>query len=116
MVQTFLPRLTPVVALSATLAAQVQHDVLDKLQFGKKGEYVNIDVGNDHPNISIVICGMHHPLNTYTDLDFVVAMLVDEVTQIPKTFIYADNIAVGQKIIEHLNSLLPEALQNSGII
>jgi superfamily II DNA helicase RecQ len=108
--------LTLVVVLSATLAAQVRHDVLDKLQFGREGIYVNIDEGNDRPNVSIVIRGIHHPLNTYTDLDFVVAMLVDNPTQILKTFIYADNIAVGQKIIEHLNSLLLEALQNSGII
>jgi len=116
MVRTFLPRLTPVVALSATLASRVRRDVLDKLQFGKRGDYVNIDVGNDRPNVSIVICGIHHPLNTYADLDFVVTMLVDDASQIPKTFIYADNIAVGQKIIEHLNSLLPESLQHSGII
>lgn len=116
MVRMFLPRLTPVVALSATLAARVRRDVLDKLQFGKRGEYVNIDVGNDRPNVSIVIRGIHHPLNTYADLDFVVAMLVDDPTQIPKTFIYADNIAVGQKIIEHLEALLPEALRGLGII
>ena len=115
-VRAFLPRLTPVVALSATLASRIRHDVLNKLQFGKRGDYINIDVGNDHPNKSIVIRGIHHPLNTYTDLDFVVAMLVDDVSQIPKTFIYANNIAVGQKIIEHLNSLLPESLQHSGII
>jgi superfamily II DNA helicase RecQ len=116
MVRAFLLRSTPVVALSATLAARVRRDVLDKLQFGKGGDYVNIDVGNDRPNVSIVIWGIHNPLNTYADLDFVVAMLADDPSQIPKTFIYADNIAVGQKIIEHLNSLLPESLQHSGII
>ena len=64
----------------------------------------------------MVIRGIHHPLNTYADLDFVVAMLVDDPSQIPKTFIYADNIVVGQKIIEHLNSLLPASLQYSMII
>ena len=116
MVRAFLPRLTPMVALSATLAPKVRRDVLDKLQFGKGGNYVNIDVGNDRPNVSMVIRGIHHPLNTYADLDFVMAMLVDDPSQIPKTFIYADNIAVGQKIIEHLNSLLPASLQYSGII
>ena len=63
-----------------------------------------------------MIRGIHHPLNTYADLDFVVAMLVDDPSQIPKTFIYADNIAVGQKIIDHLNSLLPKSIQHSGII
>jgi hypothetical protein len=43
-------------------------------------------------------------------------MLVDDPLQIPKTSIYVDNIVVGQKIIEHLNLLLPESLQHSGII
>jgi hypothetical protein len=55
-------------------------------------------------------------LNTYADLDFVVAMVCDDSSQIPKTFIYADNIAVGQKITEHLLSLLPLSLQLLRII
>lgn len=116
MVRTFLPRLTPIVALSATLPARVRRDVLDKLQFGKTGDYVSIDTGNDRPNVSIVIRAIHYPLNTYADLDFVVDMLVDDPSQIPKTFIYADNIAVGQKIIDHLDSLLPPSMRQLGII
>lgn len=43
-------------------------------------------------------------------------MLHNDPSQIPKTFIYTDNIAVGQKIIEHPLSLLPLSLQLSGII
>jgi hypothetical protein len=88
--------------------------VLAKLQFGN--DYINIDEGNDRANVSIVVRGIEHALNTYTDLDFVVATLCDDPSEIPKTFIYADNIAVGQKIIEHLLSLLPLSLQLSGII
>jgi hypothetical protein len=88
--------------------------VLAKLQFGN--DYINIDEGNDRANVSIVVRGIEHALNTYTDLDFVVAMLRNDPSQIPKTFIYTDNIAVGQRIIEHLLSLLPLSLQLSGII
>jgi superfamily II DNA helicase RecQ len=110
----FLPRNTPIVALSATLSARLRSDVLAKLQFGN--DYINIDEGNDRANMSIVARGIEHALNMYTDLDFVVATLRDDPSKIPKTFIYADNIAVGQKIIEHLLSLLPLSLQLSGVI
>jgi superfamily II DNA helicase RecQ len=113
-IRAFLPRNTPIVALSATLSARLRSDVLAKLQFGN--DYINIDEGNDRANVSIVVRGIEHALNTYADLDFVVAMLHDDPSEIPKTFIYADNIAVGQKIIEHLLSLLPLSLQLSGII
>ena len=70
-IRAFLPRGTPMIALSATLPARVRNGVLSKLQFSQ--DYVNIDIGNDRPNVSIIICGIHHPLNTYADLDFIVA-------------------------------------------
>ncbi|KAJ7859516.1 hypothetical protein B0H14DRAFT_3446642 [Mycena olivaceomarginata] len=44
-IRAFLPRGTPMIALSATLPARVRNDVLSKLQFSK--DYVNIDIGND---------------------------------------------------------------------
>ncbi|KAJ7704750.1 P-loop containing nucleoside triphosphate hydrolase protein [Mycena metata] len=109
MIRAFLPRGTPVVALSATLPARVRNDVLSKLQFGQ--DYANIDVGNDRPNVSIIVRGIHHPLNTYADLDFIVAGIRTK-EDIKKTFIYADNIATGVEIIDHLMSLLPPELQH----
>jgi superfamily II DNA helicase RecQ len=72
----FLPRGTPIVALSVTLSARIRTDVLSKLQFSK--DYVNIDVGNDRPNVSIVVRAFQHPLNTYSDLDFIVDDVTDE--------------------------------------
>lgn len=113
-IRAFLPRNTPLVALSATLSARIRADMLEKLQFGK--DYVNIDIGNDRSNVSIVVRGIQHQLNTYADLDFVVALFKDDPGQIPKTFIYADNITVGQQIIDHLTSLLPEEFRLAGII
>ncbi|KAJ7026664.1 P-loop containing nucleoside triphosphate hydrolase protein [Mycena alexandri] len=109
MIRAFLPRGTPVVALSATLPARIRNDVLSKLQFGQ--DYANIDVGNDRPKVSIVVRGIHYPLNTYADLDFIVAGIRTK-EDIKKTFIYADNIATGVKIIDHLMSLLPPELQH----
>ncbi|KAJ7280066.1 P-loop containing nucleoside triphosphate hydrolase protein [Mycena rebaudengoi] len=109
-IRTFLPRGTPIVALSATLPARIRSDVLSKLQFSK--DYVNIDVGNDRPNVSIIIRGIHYPLNTYADLDFIVAGIKTR-ADIKKTFIYADNIATGVEIIDHLLRLLPPELRDA---
>ncbi|KAJ7768855.1 P-loop containing nucleoside triphosphate hydrolase protein [Mycena metata] len=109
MIRAFLPRGTPVVALSATLPARIRNDVLSKLQFGQ--DYANVDVGNDRPNVSIIVRGIHYPLNTYADLDFIVAGIRTK-EDIKKTFIYADNIATGVEIIDHLISLLPPELRD----
>ncbi|KAJ7195049.1 P-loop containing nucleoside triphosphate hydrolase protein [Mycena pura] len=109
-IRTFLPRGTPIVALSATLPARIRNDVLSKLQFSK--DYINIDVGNDRPNVSIVVRGIHYPLNTYADLDFIVRG-IKTLADIKKTFIYADNIATGVEIIDHLLSLLPPELRDA---
>ncbi|KII93221.1 hypothetical protein PLICRDRAFT_171000 [Plicaturopsis crispa FD-325 SS-3] len=114
-VRAFLPRSTPFVALSATLAARLRHDVLTKLQFHKTN-YVNIDVGNDRANVSIVVRGIQHPINTYADLDFIINELVKNPSEIPKTFVYCDNITTGVEIIDHLTLLLPERLRNAGLI
>ncbi|KAJ6618432.1 P-loop containing nucleoside triphosphate hydrolase protein, partial [Mycena sp. CBHHK59/15] len=109
MIRAFLPRGTPIVALSATLPARIRNDVLSKLQFGQ--DYVNIDVGNDRPNVSIVVRGIQHPLNTYADLDFIIAGVKSR-EDIKKTFIYADNIATGVEIIDHLTGLLPPGMRD----
>ncbi|KAJ7241219.1 P-loop containing nucleoside triphosphate hydrolase protein [Mycena haematopus] len=110
MIRAFLPRGTPVVALSATLPARIRNDVLSKLQFGQ--DYVNIDVGNDRPNVSIIVRGIQHPLNTYADLKFVAAGIRCR-ADIKKTFIYADNIATGVEILDYLISLLPPELHDA---
>ncbi|KAJ7443700.1 P-loop containing nucleoside triphosphate hydrolase protein [Mycena latifolia] len=113
MIRAFLPRGTPIVALSATLPARIRSDVLSKLQFSR--DYISIDIGNDRPNVSLVVRAIQHPLNTYADLDFVVAGITDP-SEIKKTFIYADNIATGVEIIDHLNELLPPEYQEQGLI
>ncbi|KAH7903998.1 P-loop containing nucleoside triphosphate hydrolase protein [Hygrophoropsis aurantiaca] len=114
-IRSFLPRGTPLVAVSATLPARVRNDVLSKLQFSKNN-YVSIDIGNDRPNVSIVVRGIQNTMNSFTDLDFVIPEGITDVTQIQKGFIYADNISLGTEISDHLNELLPLDLRNLGII
>ncbi|KAJ6629083.1 P-loop containing nucleoside triphosphate hydrolase protein [Mycena sp. CBHHK59/15] len=62
-----------------------------------------------------VLQAIQHPLNSYADLDFVVAGITNPL-QIKNTFIYADNIATGVEIIDHLMELLPSECQKLGVI
>ncbi|KZP08016.1 P-loop containing nucleoside triphosphate hydrolase protein [Athelia psychrophila] len=114
MIRAFLPRGTPIIAVSATLGARVRSDVLAKLQFGK--DFVNIDIGNDRPNVSIIVRAIHHPMNTYADLDFVVGEDPQVATDLDKGFIYSDDINEGIRIQDHLTEILPPHLQSAGLI
>ncbi|KAF8145811.1 P-loop containing nucleoside triphosphate hydrolase protein [Mycena galopus ATCC 62051] len=100
-IRAFLPRGTPVVALSATLPARIRSDVLSKL----------IDIGNDRPNVSLVVRAIQHPINTYADLDFVVDGIKKR-----KAFVYADNITTGVEIADHLEEVLPPEDRGKGLI
>lgn len=115
-IRAFLPRGTPIVAVSATLPARVRQDVLSKLQFGK--DYVNIDEGNDRPNVSIVVRAIHEQMQTYGDLDFVVDGdgVPVKAVDIKKAFIYADRVSAGTEIEDHLEDVLPPHLRGTGII
>jgi superfamily II DNA/RNA helicase len=50
---------------------------------------------------------------SYTDLDFVIPTSVKMRHDIPKTWIYVDNINMGAEIIDHLRTLLPPALHSA---
>lgn len=113
--RSFLPKSTPIVAVSATLPARVRRDVLRVLRF-HQDNYVNIDVGNDRPNVSIVVRSIHHPINTYADLDFVINLLAENPSDIEKAFIYCDNTGMGTEILDHLTEILPVHLRHLGII
>lgn len=115
MVRAFLPRGTPIVALSATLPPRVHDDVLKRLQYPKNG-YISINVGNDRPNVSLVIRAIQHTMTTYADLDFLIPNGVTNPSGILKTFIYADNVLNGVDIEDHLNELLPYHLRGQGLI
>ncbi|THV02115.1 P-loop containing nucleoside triphosphate hydrolase protein, partial [Dendrothele bispora CBS 962.96] len=115
--RALLPKGIPFVVLSATLPPRVRQDVLTKLHFSRdESDYININLGNDRPNVSLVVRAMQHPMNTYQDLDFVIPQKVQKTNEIKKTFIYADNISTGVEIAAHLESLLPDTLQYTGLI
>lgn len=102
---TFLPRGTPVIAVTATLTARVRrtiHHVLCFAQSDAQSHFVN--KGNDRPNVSIVVRACEHPLNTYIDTDFLIPTNLRRAEDIPKTYLYVDNIAVGGELMDYLNA------------
>ncbi|KAI0350724.1 P-loop containing nucleoside triphosphate hydrolase protein, partial [Trametes cingulata] len=104
-IRAFLPRGTPVIAVTATLTVRVRrtiHSVLLFSQSAAQSRFVN--KGNDRSNVSIVVRACEHPLNTYADLDFVIPgpEKLKRASDIPKTYIYVDNIATGAEIIDYL--------------
>lgn len=112
-IRAFLPPKTPMVAMSASLTPRVRRDVLHKLHFGT---FIDIDLGNNRPNVSIVVRACHRDLGTFTDLDFVIPPLVESRNSIRPTFIYCDKKDEGDCIIDHLRDLLPQPLRDLGLI
>ncbi|KAH9842930.1 P-loop containing nucleoside triphosphate hydrolase protein [Rhodofomes roseus] len=111
-IRAFLPRGTPVIALTATLTARVRRDIHGKLHFPKGGSRF-FNAGNDRPNVTIVVRAAEHPLKTFEDLDFVIPKTLTRAEEIPKTWIYVDNINTGTDIIDYLAQKLETRTQRS---
>ena len=114
MVRSFLPSGTSVAAASATLTDQVHCDMLQKLQFGHK--FVDIDIRNDRPNVVQIVHVIEHAMNTFCDIDFIVPDGMQQPEDIPKAFIYYEDINGGTDMCGRLNSQVPVELQDDGLI
>lgn len=110
-----IPRGTPFVAMSATLSELVWLDVLEKLQF-EKGGFVDLDISNDCHNVSLVVCAIHNPMNTYSDLDFLIPVGAKDPSEVKKAYVYADQINTASDIEERLYSISPDSFHHAGII
>lgn len=113
--RALLPKKTPMVAMSATLPPRVREDVLKKLQYNQS-DFVNINLGNDRPNVSLVVRAIQTPMNTYTDLNFIIPAGATTSESIKKTFVYADSVSSVTEITEHLYTISPEMFREQGII
>lgn len=113
-VRALLPRATPVIAVSATLTARVRRDICSKLHFPKNGSNF-INVGNDRSNVSIVVRSCQHALKTFRDADFIIPADAKSAADIPKTYVYVDNIAEGGAMMDHLADLV-DKLQVPGLV
>ncbi|KAI0041673.1 P-loop containing nucleoside triphosphate hydrolase protein, partial [Auriscalpium vulgare] len=97
------------------LTARVREDVLHKLQFSST-DYVNISLSNDRPNVTQIVRAIEHPISSFIDLDFVVPHSVNNITAIPKTFLYTDDIKGGASIVDYLNARVPPKFRDLGLI
>ncbi|KAI0309710.1 P-loop containing nucleoside triphosphate hydrolase protein, partial [Amylostereum chailletii] len=104
----------PFIAVSATLTPRVRRDILDKLQYSSN--YLFINIGNDRPAVSQVVRAIEHPMNTYLDLDFVVPPTQMAIADIPKMFLYMDDIKAGSSIVDHLNQQVDMRLRDLGLV
>lgn len=112
-VRDYLPKV-PIIALSATLSPRVLRDLTSKLHMGK--EYAFINVGNERPELALVIRRCQFPMKSFRDLAFILDCHVYHPLDIPKTFIFLDNKTLAYQVIDFLVSLLPSHLRYSGII
>ncbi|KAJ3572855.1 hypothetical protein NP233_g2794 [Leucocoprinus birnbaumii] len=113
--RTLLPRNTPFVAMSATMPSRVRRDILTKLHLNDE-ELISLDLGNNRLNVSVVVRPIHNPMNTYSDLAFVIPRDLENLRDIKKTFIYVDSIDDGLAIRQYLRKCLPKELQMLGVI
>ncbi|KAF8804137.1 P-loop containing nucleoside triphosphate hydrolase protein [Phlegmacium glaucopus] len=113
-VRAFLPRDTPIVAVSATLTPRVKDDLITKLQLGNNHLYLNI--GNERPNIAQVVRAMEHPMNTFRDLNFLVPENMTMRDDIKKGFVYIDDIKEGGMATDYLNTRICDDLRSEGLV
>ena len=104
--RALLPKGTPFVTMSATLGPRIRRDVLHKLQFDENN-YLSLNLGNDCSNVSIVVRAIQNPMNTYTDLDFLILDAVMNPSNVKKAFVYADSVSVGVDIEDRLYDRSP---------
>ncbi|KAI0308862.1 P-loop containing nucleoside triphosphate hydrolase protein [Amylostereum chailletii] len=106
-IRAHLPHHIPFIAVSATMTARLQYHPSD---------YLFINIGNDRPAVSQVVRAIEHPMNTHADLDFLVPSSQMTISDIPKTFLYTDDIKAGSAIVDHLNSRVDPQFRQFGLI
>ncbi|KAJ7082951.1 P-loop containing nucleoside triphosphate hydrolase protein, partial [Mycena belliarum] len=114
-IRAFLPRTTPIIAVTATLTPRVHQDLVTKLQFNPKN-YTFCSIGNDRPNVCQIIRSMEHAANSYHDVDFLVRDDMEVPADVPKAFLYTDDIKDGGKLVDHLNARVNGTYRDWGLV
>ncbi|KLO09018.1 P-loop containing nucleoside triphosphate hydrolase protein [Schizopora paradoxa] len=111
MIRAFLPKGTPVTAVSASLTPRVARDVRGSLQF--RDGYLFVNKGNNRSNVSLVVRSIHNKADSYTDLDFLIPDGTTQRLAIKKAWVYCDHIHDGSDIVDHLQDRLPPELHDA---
>ncbi|KAJ6470300.1 P-loop containing nucleoside triphosphate hydrolase protein [Mycena vulgaris] len=115
LIRAFLPKSTPIVAVSATLTPRVREDIIKKLHMDPQN-YLFVNIGNDRPAVAQVVRSMQHAMNSYRDLDFIVPSTMDCPPDVPKSFVYCDDTKEGAEIIDHLNARVCPEYRSRGLV
>lgn len=114
-VSAFLPRNTPIIAVTSTLTPLVHQDIRSKLQFDRNG-HLFVNIGNDRPDVSQVVRAMEHSANSFRDLDFLIPASMTLPTDILKGFLYSDDTKAGSSIVDYLNERVDPKYRHLGIV
>lgn len=90
--------------------------MLKKLQYPESPAFEDLNEGNDRPNVSIVVRTIQNPMNTFTDLNFLVPDGITDPQQLKKTFLFADNIPNGVVIEDRLYERMPLEWRDLGLV
>ncbi|KAJ7679243.1 P-loop containing nucleoside triphosphate hydrolase protein [Mycena polygramma] len=114
-IRAFLPRATPIIAVSATMTPRVHQDLISKLQMDPN-DHLFCSIGNDRPNVAQIVRALEHPANSYRDLDFMVPSTMERPEDVELAFLYTDDIKDGGKIIDHLNARVKSTYRARGLV
>lgn len=112
-----LPKGVPATIVSATLRPNVKNDAMATLGFSSNpSKYVNINVGNERPNVFIGVRAMKFPASTFKDLLVLIDPNEVDALNIPKTIIYIDDFIDVTLGVIALNDWLYVSLRDRGLI
>jgi superfamily II DNA helicase RecQ len=114
-IRAFLPRTTPIIAVTATWTPHVHQDLLVKLQFDPKN-YVFCSIGNDRPTVTQIIRSMEHAANSYRDINFLIDKDMEMPEDINKAFVYSDDVKDGGNLCDHLNARIKPEYRDRGLV
>ena len=103
------------VAMSATLPPHVRTDIINKFQFDENN-YTYLNLGNDRPNVFLVVRAIQNAINTYSDIDFLIPATTHKLDNVETAFLYINNITINNNIIKHLYKISPATFCGAGII
>jgi len=107
---SFVPNYIPLLATSATMPCHILDDICLKLHLSESRTFA-VNLGNDRPNITPLVCRMHGAASDLNALNFA----IDEASNSKpfiRTIIYFNTRDLAYKGHNHLRRLLPDQLQS----
>ena len=108
--RSYVPATVPFLITSATLPTHILNNVVQKLHISKS-QSVFINLGNDHPNITYMVCRIRKSSSDLGALDFVIdaASIGDPLI---RTVVFFETCQLMFKGYKHLQKLLPSELRS----